>query len=146
MGTPSQNFGPSVALFDQTLEEAFPKVDPRQRPVGSKVLVQIRAAKDVTRGGIIIPESAREAIAANTQVAKVVGLGPNCFKTPRGEPWPEGPWFAIGDYVRCPKFGGDRFEVPVPKSKGGEVVMFVAFDHLAFSCIVDDPLEVIAYI
>lgn len=146
MGTPSQNFAPSVALFEQTLEEAFPDVDSLHRPFGSKVIVQIRTAKETTKGGIIIPDEARTTIAANTQVGKVVAIGPMAFKNPRtGEPWAEGPWFKVGDYVRCPKYGGDRFEIPNPKSKG-EVVMFVVFDHLQFTCEALKPLEIIAFV
>lgn len=145
MGSPSQNFGPTVALFEQTLEEAFPVVEPNAKPFGSRVLVQIRSVKTKTKGGIIVPDSAREVIAANTQVAKVVALGPMCFKNPNtGVPWPEGPWFGVGDYVRCPKFNGDRFEVPY--GSDGEVVMFATYDHLQFSSMVPNPLEVIAYV
>ena len=147
MGSPSQNLGPSVALFDMTLEEAFPDIDPKQIPFGTKVLVQLRAAKKVTAGGIHLPDEVRETIAANTQVCKVRAVGPMAFKNPNtGKEWPEGPWFKVGDYVRCPKYHGDRFEKPVPGDKTGEVVMFATYDHLQFSGMVLDPLEVVSFI
>lgn len=146
MGSPSQNFGPSVALFDMTLEEAFPEVDPKHVPFGSRVLVQLRAAKRRTKGGLELPDSVRETIAANTQVCKVIMIGPMAFKNPNtGNPWPEGPWFKVGDYVRCPKHGGDRFEVPDPKNDG-EVITFATYDHLVFSAMCEDPLGVVAFI
>jgi co-chaperonin GroES (HSP10) len=133
-------------MFDQTLEEAFPDVDSGHVPFGSRILVQIRAAKEMTRGGIILADETRETIAANTQVCKVIAIGPMAFKSPNtGKDWPEGPWFRVGDYVRCPKFSGDRFEVPVPGTKG-EVAMFATYDHLQFSCMVKNPLEVISFI
>lgn len=146
MGAPSQNFGPTVALFDMTLDEAFPNVDPGHFAFGSKVIVQLRGAKQKTKGGIIVPDEARTGIIANTQVCKVIGIGPMAFHNPNtGNPWPEGPWFKVGDYVRCPKHGGDRWEVPQPGTNG-EVVVFAAYDHLVFGVGVKDPLAVIAYI
>jgi co-chaperonin GroES (HSP10) len=147
VGSPSQNFGPHLALFDQTLEEAFPDIDPGHAPLGSKIMVQIRSAKDKTKGGIALPDEVRKTIAANTQVGKVVAIGPVAFCNPNtGKPWPEGPWFKIGDFVRCPRHGGDSFEVPVPKTNG-EVATFAVFDHLQFSSkVTGDPLDIIAFV
>mgnify|MGYP003345341682 CR=1 FL=1 len=49
-------------IVEQTLEEAFPKVDPLMAPYGARVLVQIRAVKEkVTASGIFIPEETKEA-------------------------------------------------------------------------------------
>lgn len=109
--------------YDST-EEAFPDVDSGFKPYGAVVLVQIRHPKRKTRGGLIL---ANETIATehyNTQVGRVVGLGPVCFKStvtttePGEEPkqhlvdWPEGAWFNVGDFVRVPRYGGDRFTAP----------------------------------
>lgn len=92
-----------------SVEEAFPDVDPRMAPVGDYVLVMIRVPKMRTAGGITLPSEDRRTEFDNTQVAKVVAIGPMAFRWQRdGEPWPEGPWCAVGDFVRIPKYQGDR--------------------------------------
>src|SRR2546423_431478 len=92
--------------FDQALEEAFPDIVPGIAPFGSRVLVQIRTAKAKSKGGIELVQETREAVAYNTQVAKVRGLGPLAFKNRTSmEPWPEGAWCQLGDFVRVPKYG-----------------------------------------
>lgn len=105
-------------------EEAFPKVDPGLVPTGHVGIFQIRHPKRKTKGGIILEQSGRSAEHYNTQIAKVVALGPLTFKSTRSVygqsgnvvgdqlvEWPEGAWFKPGDYVRVPKYGGDRFTV-----------------------------------
>lgn len=97
-----------------SLKEAFPDVDPGLKPFGTVGLFQIRQPKMVSKGGILLPADSQSTEHYNTQVAKVIALGPLCFKS-RGEDglveWEEGPWFKIGDYVRVPRYGGDRFTV-----------------------------------
>jgi co-chaperonin GroES (HSP10) len=113
-----------VAFKYDSIAEAFPEVDPGLKPVGAVVLVQVRHPKRKTAGGLHLVAEARSTEHYNTQVAKVIALGPLCFKTVKevkareGEvprdvtvPYVEGPWFEIGNYVRIPKYGGDRFEV-----------------------------------
>ncbi len=103
-----------------SVDEAFPAVEPGQAPLGSNALFQIRHPKTRTKGGIWLTQGDRSTEYYNTQVAKVIALGPLCFKAvessdPRAPTlvdWPEGPWFKPGDFVRVPKYGGDRFEVP----------------------------------
>ena len=62
------------------LTEAFPCVEPGLVPFGSRVLVQIRSAKKTSAGGIILHTETRETEIWNTQIAKVVKLGPLAFK------------------------------------------------------------------
>jgi co-chaperonin GroES (HSP10) len=112
---------PNIANFRYgSMEEAFPQVDPGFAPFGTVVLLQIRHPKRTTAGNIIIPDQVVSTEHYNTQVAKVVALGPVCFKatvtTTEGEApiqhlvdWPEGAWFKVGDFVRVPRYGGDRF-------------------------------------
>ena len=124
---------------------AFPEVEPGLRPYGSRVLVQIRTPKTVTEGGIHIPEEARETEKWNTQVAKVIMLGPVAFKNRETlEAWPEGDWCQPGTFVRCPKYGGDRWELPVPGTQ--DPAMFVLFNDLDLLGEVTDPLKVKAFI
>jgi co-chaperonin GroES (HSP10) len=89
--------------------EAFPDVQPNWTPLGSLVMVLIRQPKYTTAGGIEIPDDTVQTDHDNTQVGKVVALGPLAFRRrDDGSPWPEGAWCKVGDYVHVPKYGGDR--------------------------------------
>jgi len=66
----------------------------------------------VTRGGIIMPDSETDVERYRTQAALVRALGQACFRDRQtGEPWVEGAWYDVGDFVRSPLFGGDRFDI-----------------------------------
>lgn len=96
-------------------EEAFPEVDPLTAPAGSNVLVQIRTPKKKTSGGIHLISDARDTEFWTTQIGKVRAIGPLAYHNRNTfQPWPEGAWCKVGDYVRVPKFGGDRWTVPIP--------------------------------
>ena len=126
-------------------EDAFPKVDPGVRPFGSRVLLQIRRAKTKTKGGIILAGETRDTEMWNTQVAKVIAMGPLAFHNRNTmEPWPEGAWVSIGDYVRAPKDGGDRWSVHIAD---GEEILFVIFNDLdLLGKITGDPLAMKAFL
>lgn len=132
-----------------TLDEAFPDADPMlERCFGSDVLVQIRTPRTRTAGGIIITENDRETDQWNTQVAKIILLGPACFRNRQTmELWPEGAWCQLGDYVRVPKYGGDRWWAEAPSHPDGKA-LFALFDDLNLKGLVpaDKVLDVVAYI
>ena len=145
--------GLSVAEIQQATYEsesatgyAFPDVDCGMRPYGSRLIVQIRTPRTVTAGGILIPEDARETELWNTQVAKVIMLGPCCFKNRDTlETWKEGEWCQAGAFVRVPKYGGDKWEVPVPGSQ--DPALFVTFNDLdIIGEFTGDPTMVKAFI
>jgi co-chaperonin GroES (HSP10) len=125
--------------------EAFPDVHPGIQPFGSRVLVQIRTPRRVSRGGIILSAETQDTEKWNTQVAKVISVGPLAFKNRNTqETWPEGDWCKPGDFVRVPKYGGDRWEVPVNKN---DSAMFVIFNDLdVIGQVTGDPLAVKAFI
>lgn len=131
---------------DGTLEEFFPEgVDPGFTPFGSRVLVQVRRVKTTTRSGIILAESTKDSEAWNTQVAKLVKVGPLAFrKRDSAEAWPEGVWAAVGDFVRIPRWGGDRWSVK--HTDGQEVAFLVLNDHELIGRVDGDPLKVRAYV
>jgi hypothetical protein len=86
------------------------------KPFGDLGLFQIRRPKKFTASGFELVGDTRATEYYNTQVARVVALGALTFKTVRninGEEkifeWPEGPWFKVGDFVRVPRYGGDRY-------------------------------------
>jgi len=127
------------------LAEAFPAVDAGVQPFGSRVLVQIRTPRKVTRGGIILSSETQDTEKWNTQVAKVISVGPLAFKNRNTqEAWPEGDWCKAGDFVRVPKYGGDRWEVPITRDNSA---MFVIFNDLdIIGQVTGDPLAVKAFI
>jgi len=138
-----------VASNEAELQEAFPDVDPGAIPVGGRVLVQWRNSKStVTASGIVLVEETKETEKWNNQVAKVVAVGPLAFKKRDTlEPWPEGNWIEVGDYVRMPKWGGDRWEVVWGDARLGQVALFSVFnDHEVIAKVTGDPLKVKAFI
>ena len=124
---------------ESPLDLAFPAVDPGIRPLGSRVLVQIKTAEERSKGGIILSADDRSTEKWNTQVGKVVAVGPLAFHNRNtAELWPEGAWAKVGDYVRVAKYGGDRFEV--------DKALFVVFNDLDLIGIVTgDPLAMKAF-
>ena len=131
-----------------SLEDAFPTVDPHHLPFGEDVLLQIRSPRRVTKGNIILPEETRETEIWNTQVARVVALGPVAFHNRETlKPWPEGAWCKVGDYVRVPKYGGDRWWVDVPGHEDGKALFVLFKDTDLKGQIPEDyVLDVVAYI
>ena len=131
---------------ESAMDFAFPDVDCGMKPYGSRVVVQIRTPRTMTEGGIAVPEGARETEKWNTQVAKVIILGPVSFKNRDTlEPWKEGAWCQPGTFVRVPKYGGDRWEVPV--SGQADPALFVIFNDLdLIGEFTGDPLKVKAFI
>jgi len=127
------------------IEFAFPEADPGIQPFGSRVLVQIRTPRKTSKGGIIIDTGSRDTEKWNTQVAKIISLGPLAFKNRNTmESWPEGSWCDKGDYVRVAKYGGDRWEVPL---SNGETAMYVIFNDLdIIGRVTGDPLAIRAFI
>jgi co-chaperonin GroES (HSP10) len=131
--------------YENAMAEAFPAADAGVQPFGSRVLVQIRTPKTKTASGIIIDSGSRDTEKWNTQVAKVISHGPVAYRNRNTlEPWPEGSWAKPGDYVRVPKYGGDRWEVQL---KNGESALFVIFNDLDIIGRVEgDPLAIRAFI
>lgn len=136
----------------ESIDQAFPEADPGLVPFGSRVLVQKRSARTVTKGGIVVPHETQETEFWNTQVAKVISLGPAAFKNRDTlQPWPEGDWAKVGDYVRVPKYGGDKWFVDLSDEQrqqiGVEQACFCLFNDLdLIGQITCDPMDVIAYL
>jgi co-chaperonin GroES (HSP10) len=133
-----------MSMSYDSLEDAFPEVDCGIQPFGSRVLVQVRRAKSQTSGGIYIPEEARKTEASNTQVSKVVSVGPLAFKNRNTmDMWPEGAWCQKGEFVRTPKYGGDRWTVKLDDQE----IEFVIFNDLdILGRVTGDPTKIRAFI
>ncbi len=125
---------------EQTLQEAFPEAACPIKPLGNRVLVQIRLPRTKTKGGLLLPSDTTDNSYRNEQTAKVVALGSATFRFPStGEPWPDGDWYKVGDFVRAPLHGGDNHWIPC----GEDLVLFKTFkDYEIIGLIEGDPLEV----
>jgi len=139
-----------VAFTDADVREAFPAVDPGAKPLGARVLVQLRRTKKkVTSAGIVLVEETRETEKWQNMVGKVIELGPLAFrKRDTMEPWVEGTWCEVGDYIRVPKWGGDRWEVKAPGDDDTEdpILFMVLNDHEVIAKITGNPLEMKAFV
>ena len=129
---------------------AFPDVKPGQRPFGGRVIVQLRRIKK-TAGRIIIVDETKESEKWNNMIGKVVAVGPLAFKNrDTMQPWAEGSWAEVGDYVRVPRWGGDRWERMDPNETDEalkEPVLFMTInDHELIAAVTDDPLSFKAYV
>ena len=138
-----------VACDNAELAWAFPSVDPGAKPLGARILVQLRRTKKkATSAGIILVEETKETEKWNNMVAQVLEIGPLAFrKRDTMEPWPEGSWCKVGDYIRVPKWGGDRWEVPVVGKPDEEPALFMVLnDHEVIAKLTGDPLSMKAFI
>ena len=140
----------TVAGNAADLREAFPAVDPGAKPLGARILVQLRRTKKtVTSAGIVLVQETKETEKWQNMVAKVIAIGPLAIKKrDTMEPWPEGSWCEVGDYLRVPKWGGDRWEVPVPGEDENEdpALFMVLNDHEVIAKLTGDPLAMKAFI
>lgn len=141
-----QGISNNISFGYDSIDEAFPAADPGISPFGSRVLVQIRTPKKKSKGGIILTGDVRETEHYNTQVAKVISVGSLAFKNRNTmEPWPEGSWCEVGDFVRVPRYGGDRWSV---KTEDGEdeaiVVIFNDLDLVGK--VTGDPMAIKSFL
>ncbi len=133
-------------IYKTELDWAFPEVDSGAYPLGGRVLLQMRRVKMKSEGGIVLIEETKEIEKWNSQIAKVIAVGPLAFRKRNTlELWDEGVWASPGEYVRVPKYGGDRWEVPVEGEE--EPALFVVFnDYELIAKVHGNPLEMRAYI
>jgi co-chaperonin GroES (HSP10) len=140
--------GKAQASDPQELAWAFPAVSAGQAPLGGRVIVQLRRIKKKA-GMIIIVDETKENEKWNNMIGKVVALGPLAYKNrDTMESWPEGSWAQVGDFVRIPRWGGDRWERndPSEDSKEDPVLFMTINDHEVIAKITDDPLSFKAYV
>lgn len=111
------------------LETAFPLIDPGVTPLGARVIIQLRTVRSKTQSGLILVDDTKTFNKANTQLGKLISVGPIAFRNrDTGALWREGVWAKPGDLVRIPKWGGDRFERKIPGTE--DTAIFCIFsDH-----------------
>jgi co-chaperonin GroES (HSP10) len=139
-----------VASNEAELAWAFPSVEPGAKPLGGRILVQLRRTKKkTTSAGILLVEETKETEKWNNMVAKVIEIGPLAFRhRDTMQAWPEGSWCEPGDYIRVPKWGGDRWEVKVPGDDDLEdpALFMILNDHEVIAKVTGDPLAMRAFI
>jgi co-chaperonin GroES (HSP10) len=128
----------------ESLEEAFPAVDFGVKPLGSRLLIQLKAVKKASKGGIILVDETRETEKVQSLIGKVIAMGPLAFKSrDSATEWPEGAWCKVGDYVRIPRWSGDRFSIPHPTEPDEEISGQVLNDFECWATI--DPDKVLTF-
>jgi len=141
--------GTQQASDPAELAWAFPDVPAGQAPLGGRVIVQLRRIKK-NAGKIILVEETKENEKWNNMIGRVVAIGPLAYRNrDTMATWPEGSWAQIGDFVRVPRWGGDRWERPVVGEENGDLnpVLFMTInDHEVISKITDDPLSFKVYV
>lgn len=95
-------------VIEANMAEMFPPGDPGHKAVGTKILVQLKMVAEKTAGGVIRSIESREADQLSTPYGKVVSMGSACFQQAATKFEAD---FKVGDYVRVPKWTGDRFQV-----------------------------------
>lgn len=129
---------------------AFPEIDPGMVPFGGRLIVQLRRTKKKsTKAGIILVEETKENEKWNNMIGKIVAMGPLAFKNrDTMQSWPEGTWAQVGDFVRVPKWGGDRWEIRVPGEDDIEdpVLFMTINDHELIAKVTGNPLSFKAYV
>ncbi len=80
-----------VASNEAELAWAFPSVEPGAKPLGGRILVQLRRTKKkTTSAGILLVEETKETEKWNNMVAKVIEIGPLAFRhRDTMQAWPE---------------------------------------------------------
>ena len=139
-----------VASNEAEMAWAFPSVDPGAKPLGGRILVQLRRTKKATTAsGIILVAETKETEKWQNMVAKVIEIGPLAYKhRDTMAAWPEGSWANVGDFIRVPKWGGDRWEVHVPGEDDNEeaALFMVLNDHEVIAKLTGDPLAMRAFL
>ena len=130
--------------YTPAMKEAFPDVDPGVQPYGYLIVLQIRTPLKKI-GSIIMADESRDAEKFRVQTGLVRCLGPAAFKRRDTlEPWREGDWCRPGDFVRCPMWGGDRWEVQVPGGKPDDKALFlICKDTDLIGRVTMDPAKMI---
>lgn len=135
----------SATFTKQEMAAAFPDVDPGHKPYGTRVLIQLRSAREKSKGGIILVDADKESEKWNTQVGKVIAIGPVAFvNRDTLKSWPEKAWCKVGTFVRIPKYNQDKWEVK--RDDGSAVLFMLVKDVDLLAEVTCNPLAIKAFI
>ena len=79
------------------------------QPTGWRILILPYMGQAKTKGGIILPEEAREREHYATVCAYVLKVGPDAYKDK--DKFPNGPWCKEGDWILFGRYAGARFKL-----------------------------------
>lgn len=88
------------------VRELFPDAPTPYRPIGRFVTVQDRLPRVKTKRGIILTDMSRDEDQLRMNIGRIAAIGPRAFTDEFGNATE--PEFAVGDYVRVPRYTGDR--------------------------------------
>lgn len=97
-------------------------------PLGYRLLIKPQPIEEKTKGGVILPDEAKEAALYAVTIAEVITVGAGAYDEER---YPEGPWCKPGDMVQVLKTGGHRFKID------GEQYRYINEDEVL--ALVNDP-------
>lgn len=83
--------------------------DDLPQPKGYKVLIAIPSLKEVTDGGIILPDVLKDQEKTASIYGCVIGLGPDAYNDP--DKFPNGPYCEEGDWVIFRSYSGTRLKI-----------------------------------
>ena len=137
----------SVMADNGRLADAFPSAEPPYLPLGKMIVVQLRTPGDfktLSNGQkLYFADESKDADKFNIQTGLVRMLGPVAYKNRLTlEPFPEGAWCKPGDFVRVPKYGGDRVGVPLKDGTGREAIFLIVNDTDVLGLVNGDPLAI----
>ncbi len=132
-------------LYDENLAYAFPDVAPPYLPTGKNILVQLRTPGNFKKlsGGKILyyADESVDFEKFNIQTAIVRYLGPVAYRHRLTmETFPEGEWAVPGEFVRVPKFGGDRVGVALNDDQKRSAMFVMVNDTDIVGQVFGDPL------
>jgi hypothetical protein len=124
---------------EQYIDRHFPQVDPGAFPTGNQIMIQLRTVPKKV-GSIVLVQETKEFNQGNTQVARVVSAGKIAYHDrTSGETWKEGAWANVGDIVLAPRYGGFRFEIPVPDTE--DEAIFAIINDYDIKMVITDHFE-----
>lgn len=138
----------AAELLEETLEHAFPDVEPGVKPYSQRVLVQLKNGATTTKAGLQVDRGTVQTENDNTQVAKVIRLGIGAFKDRATlQPWPEFDDCAkVGDFVRIPLHTNSQNTWTVPVPGKDYRVTFTLIDDLLLLGEQPDPFYIRAFL
>ena len=124
---------------EEYVRKHFPDIDPGSYPTGNQVMIQLRTAPKKV-GSIILANDTRDFNQGNTQVARLVKMGQIAFHDRNsGEMWKEGAWANVGDLVLAPRYGGFRFQVPIPDTE--DEAIFAIINDYDIKMVIESNFE-----
>ncbi len=122
----------------------FPDVECPVRPYDNRVVVQLRLPSTHAGSGLILKAAeTREIDRWHEQIGRVVAIGPRAFHSlDTGQPWPEGPWYSLGDIVHVPRHASYKVKVQHPTERG-EIIVFATLREIdVVGLVVGSPLDI----